>query len=76
MRHSLRSKTTGQFIPRKRPIISGHLYGYRGAVVRAHRLAINGIRHVSFHKQLHGFVKDSELQWINCDQVKQYLEAA
>ena len=78
MRHYLRSKTNGRFIPRptQPTIVSGRLYGYRGTIVRAHSLASNGKRHVSFHKQLHGFVNDNELQWIDREKVKDYLQTA
>lgn len=77
MKHSLRSKLTGRFIPvPKNPkIVSGRLYGYRGTIVRAGHLCANGKRHVSFHKQLHGFVQDNELNWIPKQQVDKYLQA-
>jgi hypothetical protein len=77
MRHSFRN-SLGQFapIPKHPPIVAGRLYGYRGTIVRAHGLTVNGKRHVSFHKQLHGFVGDDELQWIPRDKVNQYLQTA
>lgn len=57
-------------------VVAGRLYDYRGSVVRAGRLCANGNRHVSFHKQLHGFVKDSDLKLIDTTKVKQYLSQA
>ena len=77
MRHNFRN-STGQFAPqpKQRAIRSGSLYGYRGTIVRAHAVAPNGKRHVSFHKQLHGFVNDSELQLIPKADVQKYLQTA
>jgi len=72
--------TLGRFA--KRPttppvtVVAGRLYDYRGSVVRAGHLCSNGKRHVSFHKQLHGFVEDCELRWIDKARVEQYLEQA
>lgn len=55
-------------------IVPGRLYEYRGSVVRACKLTSNGRRHVSLHKQLHGFVKDSELNLISPRKVTAYLQ--
>jgi hypothetical protein len=67
--------TLGRFA--KRPVfptvVAGRLYDYRGSVVRAGRLCANGKRHVSFHKQLHGFVEDRELRFIDKSRVSEYL---
>jgi|WetSurMetagenome_2_1015567.scaffolds.fasta_scaffold560189_1 hypothetical protein len=57
-------------------IVAGRLYGYRGTIVRAGQMLLNGKRHISFHKQLHGFVDDRELQLIDKEQVSKYLEKA
>lgn len=57
-------------------VVAGRLYDYRGSVVRAGRMCNNGKRHVSFHKQLHGFVEDQELRLINKNRVQQYLTLA
>ena len=57
-------------------IVAGRLYGYRGSVVRAHQKCANGKRHVSIHKQLHGFVDESELQRISKEAVQEYLQQA
>jgi hypothetical protein len=57
-------------------IVAGRLYGYRGTTVRAGQECSNGKRHVSFHKQLHGFVDESELEFIGKDQVDNYLQRA
>lgn len=80
MRHNFRN-SKGQFAPaaavvKPRQIRAGSLYGYRGTIVRAHAVASNGKRHVSFHKQLHGFVNDAELNLIAKSDVQQYLKAA
>lgn len=89
MKHSIRSKITGRFIPRAaktttKPqftIVPGRLYGYRGAVVRAGADTIRRNdkpvrRHVSFHKSLFGFVAERELQIIPREKVKEYLNHA
>lgn len=78
MKHTLRSKTTGRFVSRKpsAKIVNGRLYEYRGAVVRAKRLCNNGLRFISFHKTLNGFVADSDLKPITKSKVKAYLEKA
>jgi hypothetical protein len=57
-------------------IVPGRLYDYRGTVVRAGQSTSNGKRHVSFHKQLHGFVEDVELSFIPKARVEQYLALA
>jgi len=76
MRTLFRDKL-GRFCPpERRKIVPGRLYGYRGSVVRAGRLCHNQKRHVSFHKQLHGFVNDSDLVFIDRTQVQNYLEKA
>lgn len=83
MKHDLRD-STGRFrkVPKNPTIVSGRLYGYRGAVVRAggdrqrdfnHDIVL---RHVTFHKTLHGFVPESELSVIGKGAVKQYLQKA
>lgn len=57
-------------------IVAGRLYGYRGTIVRAGQRCTNGKRHISFHKQMHGFVDESELQLINRAAVEDYLSNA
>ena len=57
-------------------IVPGRLYGYRGAIVRAGRRCNNNKRHISFHKMLHGFVNDGDLQFIDKSKVKEYLQYA
>jgi|APCry1669193128_1035447.scaffolds.fasta_scaffold49433_1 hypothetical protein len=58
-------------------IVSGRLYNYKGATVRAlKRDEKAGVRLVSFHKALFGFVQDSELQKIDTRKVNDYLAAA
>jgi hypothetical protein len=79
MKHSLRSKTTGRFVSRSNSatnIVNGRLYEYRGAIVRAKRRCNNGLRFVSFHKKLNGFVQDYELKPISVERVRAYLENA
>jgi len=77
MKHSLRSSTTGRFVARRSTtIINGRLYGYRGAVVRAKRRCSNGLRFVSFHKTLNGFVRDEELEVLPRQKVTEYLARA
>ena len=67
----------GRFAKRTpQAIVPGRLYGYRGTIVRAGQKTSNCKRHVSFHKQLHGFVNDAELQLINRDEVQTYLRKA
>jgi hypothetical protein len=77
--HSLRSKTTGRFVPRaslSNNIVNGRLYDYKGAIVRARKRCNNGLRYVSFHKKLNGFVPDTDLRPISVAQVRDYLEHA
>ena len=57
-------------------VVPGRLYDYKGTVVRAKSLCHNGKRHVSFHKQLHGFVEDKDLKIIDRNRVKDYLAFA
>lgn len=80
MRHSIRSKSTGQFISKSQPanIVAGRLYGYRGAVVRAGNDTIRRAneapqRHVNFHKSLFGFVPENELTFVDQTKVQEYL---
>ena len=54
-------------------IVPGRLYGYRGSIVRACRKCNNGKRHVSLHKQLHGFVEDKDLELVGQAEVRNYL---
>lgn len=54
-------------------IVSGRLYSYRGEIVRAGKLCQNNYRHISIHKTLHGFVKDSDLRKIDKSLVEEYL---
>lgn len=72
--------SNGRFAVRPRTqsvnIVPGRLYDYRGSVVRAARKCSNGKRHVSFHKQLHGFVDENELRLIGKNKVKSYLRKA
>lgn len=83
MKHNIRSKITGKFVPRPslESIVAGRLYGYRGAVVRAGRDRMFGSRgdakrHVSFHKSLFGYVPENELKWVDGEKVNQYLQMA
>jgi hypothetical protein len=62
-------------IPAKN-VVPGRLYYFKGAVVRAGRKTSNDLRHISFHKQLHGFVKDEELFLVNKTGITQYLQNA
>lgn len=79
MRHNFRDKL-GRFTSRLAAIaptvVAGRLYDYKGSVVRAGRKCANGKRHVSFHKQMHGFVEDHELKIINKGRVEEYLTHA
>lgn len=79
MRHYFRDKL-GRFTSRLAAIaptvVAGRLYDYRGSVVRAGQLCANGKRHISFHKQLHGFVEDQELRLIDKSRVQEYLTHA
>ncbi len=61
--------------PRACSVVAGRLYDYRGAVVRAGQMS-NGLRLVSFHKRLYGFVQDAELGFIDKQRVDSYLEKA
>lgn len=74
MKHSIRSKVTGQFVPRSTVnVVNGRLYDYNGVVVRARKLCANGLRMVSYHKKLNGFVRDEELKPIDSKAVARYL---
>ena len=67
----------GRFAKRTpQTIVAGRLYGYRGSIVRAGQKCNNGKRHVSFHKQIHGFVDEAELQLIDRNEVQSYLQNA
>jgi len=66
-----RSKN-GQFASQPK-IVAGRLYEYNGTIVRAGKTCSNNYRHVSFHKTLHGFVKDCELKKIDKSAVENYL---
>ncbi len=52
---------------------NGSLYSWRGATVRVRTLSDNGLRLVSFHNELFGFVPESELKKINTRKVTTYL---
>lgn len=80
--HNIRNKD-GRFRSTKpQAVVAGRLYGFRGAVVRAgnDRQNANGggepLRHVSFHKLLHGFVPERELKIVTRDAVSTYLQEA
>lgn len=74
MKHLKRSKETGRFIPKNIPnVVPGRLYSYKGVIVRAKRLCNNGLRFVTFHKTLNGFVPDSQLSTISREKVQEYL---
>lgn len=62
-------------IPAK-SVVAGRLYYFKGTIVRAGRKTSNDLRHVSFHKSLHGFVRDEELYLVNKNGVEQYLQNA
>ena len=75
--HNARNKM-GQFVkPAKKKlrlvIKNGSLYNWRGVTVRAVCDLNNGLKLVSFHKSLFGFINAGELTKINIDKVKQYL---
>ena len=77
--HNARNKM-GQFTKpakaKKKPhlvIKNGSLYNWRGVTVRAVCDLNNGLKLVSFHKSLFGFINAGELTKINIDKVKQYL---
>jgi hypothetical protein len=79
MKHLLRSPRTGRFISRSTAttnIVNGRLYGYKGAIVRARKQTNNGLRLVSFHKKLNGFVRDEELEVVEPSKVREYLARA
>jgi hypothetical protein len=74
--YNFRDKT-GRFAKRvPQSIVAGRLYGYRGTIVRAGQKCNNGKRHISFHKQMHGFADESELILISREQVQNYLANA
>ena len=77
MRHLKRSKTTGRFVPKNvTTVVPGRLYSYKGVVVRAKNLCNNGLRFITSHKKLNGFVRDEELTIIDKDRVREYLQNA
>ncbi len=57
-------------------IVPGRLYSYKNTIVRARQRCRNGLRHVSFHRLLNGFVRDSELELISKQEVEEYLKEA
>lgn len=82
----LRSKTTGRFIPRSSSrtttsnnnIVNGRLYLFKpnGIVVRSRRTCSNGLRLVSYHKNLNGFARVVDLAPASREQVREYLANA
>jgi len=54
-------------------IRNGSLYEWRGITVRAVRDLNNGLKLVTFHKNLYGFAKVNELHKIGLSQIEQYL---
>jgi hypothetical protein len=91
MKYETRSQITGRFISRSharriatlrrqqrtRPetVVTGRLYGWKGAVVRAGR-KVNQLRLVTLHKSLVGYVPDNELSLVTPETVKGYLKTA
>lgn len=76
LKNYLRSKTTGQFISKKpTTIVSGRLYGWQGLIVRAGQITPSGLRFVTAHKRLTGYVDDSELYRVSSSEVQNYLAA-
>ena len=66
----------GKFAPALK-IVPGRLYEFKGAVVRAlQKDSEVGLRLVSMHKALFGYVPDSQLQKINRRKVQTYLAGA
>ncbi len=57
-------------------IVNGRLYAYKGVVVRAKKLCNNGLRFVTSHKKLNGFVRDEDLVAISKEQVAEYVDNA
>ena len=58
-------------------IVTGRLYDFRGATVRALKKDDKtGTRLISFHKTLFGYVKDRDLNKVNSRKVKNYLQNA
>ena len=78
MKKLIRSKYTGKFLSPSTPksVVNGRLYEYKGAIVRAKKLCNNGLRMVSFHKKLNGFVRDEDLRIVSKDAVTRYLDKA
>ena len=86
-KYLIRSKNTGRFISRTqakrlqtmsaqpREVVSGRLYNFMGATVRAGR-KVNQMRLVTFHKRLVGYARDNELSLITPKKVVGYLENA
>ena len=54
-------------------IVAGCLYDWKGSTVRALKQNIEGLRCVSLHKSLVGFVPEFELKKINTRKVNNYL---
>ncbi len=80
-----RSKATGRFVrassysrkiikPAGSSIRNGSLYSYRGQTVRALSVCSNGLRLVSSHGVLFGFVSDRDLVKISIADVNNYLD--
>ena len=72
----VRRAKNGRFASTSRSrVVAGRLYAWRNSVVRAGHIE-NGKRFVSLHKQLFGYVPESELQKIDKTKVNSYLANA
>jgi len=70
----IRRAKNGKFVKRV-GIVAGRLYQFRNAVVRAGHIE-NGLRFVSLHHRLFGFVPENELNLIDKNKVNNYLANA
>ena len=67
----IRRAKNGTFVKRNR-VVAGRLYAFRNSVVRAGHIE-NGLRFVSLHDRLFGFVPENELNLIDKNKVNNYL---
>lgn len=77
-RHSIRSKSTGRFIPIQSAVnvVAGRLYSFKGVPCRARQRVNAQEWYVTSHKALSGIVAEADLRLIDKKTVKNYLKNA
>ena len=77
MRYNIKDSRTGRFTkvqPKTCTIVPGRLYEYKDVIVRAGQKTSTGLRLVTFHKVLSGFVPDTDLKVVGKARVASYLK--